>query len=85
MVKCISVLVKAEWDEEAALWVATSEDVPGLVAEHADFRKLQEMVNDLIPILLVENDMLPAHDGAYEMPVHIAAQGLARSKALIAA
>jgi hypothetical protein len=81
----VSVLVKAEWDDEASVWVATSDDVPGLVAEHADFAQLQVMVNELIPILLVENDMLPVHTGAYEMPVHIAAQGLARSKALIAA
>ena len=28
-----SILVKAEWDSEASVWVATSEDVAGLVAE----------------------------------------------------
>ena len=27
------LLVTAEWDDEAKVWVATSEDVPGLVTE----------------------------------------------------
>lgn len=28
-----ALFVRAEWDEEAKVWVATSDDVPGLVAE----------------------------------------------------
>ena len=85
MTELVSIQVKAEWDAEAAVWVATSDDVPGLVAEHADFAALQAMVSELIPILLAENHLLPEGRGSYEMPVHIAAQGLARATALIAA
>ena len=52
--------VTAEWDEEAQVWVASSDDVPGL-ATGAD--TLDELIGKLkiaIPELLVENGMLPA-------------------------
>ncbi|HLU66260.1 MAG TPA: DUF1902 domain-containing protein [Kofleriaceae bacterium] len=81
----IAVLVRAEWDPEAGVWVATSEDVPGLVAEHADFRRLQEMVLELVPILLEENGRLPAGHGAFDVPVHIAAQAISKGHARVAA
>jgi hypothetical protein len=81
----LAVLVRAEWDGEAGTWVATSEDVPGLVVEHSDFRTLQEMVLELVPVLLAENGMLPPEHGAFEVPVHIAAQGISRGRAKIAA
>ena len=81
----LAVLVSAVWDDEAAVWVATSEDVPGLVAEHADFAKLRTMVLDLVPILLVENGMVPHPHDAIELPVHFSAQALTRGHARIAA
>jgi hypothetical protein len=81
----IAVLVRAEWDAEAGVWVATSEDVPGLVAEHADFRRLQDMVLELVPILLEENGLLPSGHGAFDVPVHIAAQAISKGRARIAA
>jgi hypothetical protein len=55
----VSVQVVAEWVPTALVWVATSDDVPGLVAEHSDFAKLQEMVTEIIPVLLIENKLLP--------------------------
>jgi hypothetical protein len=80
----LSIQVSAEWDCEAGVWVATSDDIPGLVAEHADFKQLQTLVNQLIPILLVENRMLPDHDRAKQnIPVHIAAHAI--SKMVVAA
>ena len=79
----IAVLVRAEWDGDAGVWVATSEDVPGLVVQHSDFRALQEMVLELVPILLAENGLLPARNGPFDVPVHIAAQGLSRAHARI--
>lgn len=81
----LNVRVEAEWDDEAGVWVATSDDVPGLVAEHADFGQLQKMVMELIPILLVENHLLPDPQQAYDVPVEIAARATARGHALVAA
>ena len=43
------------WDEEAAVWVATSEDVPGLVLESGSFDALVERVRIAVPELLELN------------------------------
>lgn len=81
----LAVLVQAEWDGEAGVWVATSDDVPGLVVEHADFGKLGAMVIELVPILLAENGRLPEGHGGFDVPVHIAAHALSRGRARVAA
>ena len=47
--------VKIEWDEEAAVWIATSDDVPGLVLESGSFDALIERVRMAIPELLELN------------------------------
>lgn len=43
------------WDGEAAVWVATSEDVPGLALESGSFDALVEKVRYAIPELLELN------------------------------
>jgi hypothetical protein len=48
-------LVNAEWDEEAEVWVATSDDVPGLVAEEETLEALDREVRLLMPELLELN------------------------------
>lgn len=50
------IVVRASWDEEAGVWVATSEDVPGLVIEAESQDQLHERAQALIPELLAEND-----------------------------
>ena len=47
--------VRAEWDEEASVWVATSDDVPGLVTEAATMEGLIEKRKVIIPELLEAN------------------------------
>lgn len=46
--------VQAQWDAEAGVWVARSDDVPGLVAEAASlddlFRELQTLVPELLSL-----------------------------------
>jgi len=83
-VASFSVQVKAELDDEAGVWVATSDDVPGLVVEDADFQALMATVMELIPALLIENNMLPDLTEATDVPVHIAAQALAKRNVLVA-
>lgn len=51
-----AMLVKAEWDDEAGVWVAQSDDVPGLVAEAPTIEHLLEKLRVLIPELLELND-----------------------------
>ena len=40
------------WDPEAAVWIATSKDVPGLVLEGGSFDALLERVKQAVPELV---------------------------------
>ena len=48
--------VQVTWDEEAEMWVADSDDIPGLAAEAPDDKSLWEKLEGLIPELLLLND-----------------------------
>ena len=50
--------VRAEWDELARVWIATSADVPGLCCEAAEFEELVTTVLAIVPELLVANAVL---------------------------
>lgn len=43
------------WDEEASVWIATSNDIPGLVLESGSFDALLERTRFAIPELLALN------------------------------
>ena len=43
------------WDNDAGVWVATSEDVPGLVLESGSFDALIEKVKFTVPELMELN------------------------------
>jgi predicted RNase H-like HicB family nuclease len=47
--------VLAIWDPEAGVWVATSDDVPGLVTEALSMEVLIEKLKVMIPELLDAN------------------------------
>ncbi len=47
----------AEWDAEAGVWVATSDDVPGLVTEAETMEMLLARLRIMIPELLALNGM----------------------------
>ena len=51
--------IKAIWDDEAKVWVAESEDVPGLVTEAESSDALLKKLQTLIPELLELNGCLP--------------------------
>lgn len=48
-------LVIAQWDNEAGVWVATSDDIPGLVTEAASLDELLKRVLAVAPELLEDN------------------------------
>jgi predicted RNase H-like HicB family nuclease len=52
--------VRAEWDAEAAVWVATSDDVPGLITEAATIEALDAKLKSMLPELLEANGCMPA-------------------------
>lgn len=47
--------VKFTWDDESSVWVATSEDIPGLVLESGSFDALVERVRFAAPELIELN------------------------------
>ena len=51
------LVVHAVWDDEAKVWVATSDDVPGLVTEAETTEQLIEKLKVMIPELLEENGL----------------------------
>ncbi len=70
-----SIIVKAEWDPEASVWVAQSDDAPGLVAESASLEKLRPKVLAMISDLIELNNMQVQLS---EIPVHIVTHSLDR-------
>jgi len=47
--------ILAEWGDEAQVWVATSDDVPGLVTEAPTMEALVKRLRAIIPELMVLN------------------------------
>ena len=47
-----------QWDEEAKVWIVTSEDVPGLVLESDSRDDLTGTVRDVVPELVKLNGSL---------------------------
>lgn len=48
-------IVRLIWDDDAGVWVATSDDIPGLVLESGSFDALLERVRFAAPELLALN------------------------------
>lgn len=49
-------IVNLTWDNEAGVWIATSNDIPGLVLESGSFDALLERVRFAAPELISLND-----------------------------
>ncbi|MFN3501503.1 MAG: DUF1902 domain-containing protein [Allorhizobium sp.] len=70
-----SIIVRATWDDEAGVWVATSHDIEGLAVESESMEKLQPKVMAAVADLLELNGVgsdLP------EIPVHIFAEQIGK-------
>jgi predicted RNase H-like HicB family nuclease len=59
--------VRAEWDGEAKVWVATSDDVPGLATEAETMKELSKKLEVMIPELFTENGYLDVGEISYEV------------------
>lgn len=64
------LFIRAEWDAEAGVWVATSDDVPGLATEAETIEALSAKLDSLVPELLEANGW---EDGA-EIPFELLAR-----------
>jgi hypothetical protein len=73
--KNLSIVVRAFWDEEAQVWVATTSDIDGLSVEAETMEHLRTKVLDALSDLIElngETSNLP------EIPVHIVAEQISR-------
>jgi len=61
------LFIRVEWDEDALIWVATSDDVPSLATEESNIERLIEKLKIMIPELLDANGI----DREDEIPFEI--------------
>jgi hypothetical protein len=73
--KRLSILVRATWDDEAKVWVATTDDIAGLATEADTLEELRDKILSMIPELLQLNG---SDIDSAEIPVHIMAEQTAR-------
>ncbi len=76
--KQVSIIVRAEWDEEAQVWVATSNDIDGLAVEADTLEALKQRVTDAVCDLIDVNGVSEGQQGLPEIPIHIMSEQLAR-------
>lgn len=62
-----ALFVRAEWDDEACVWVATSDDVPGLCTEADTSEELITKLRVMIPELLDANGCPDGDDVPFEL------------------
>ena len=62
-----ALFVRAEWDDQAEIWVATSDDVPGLATESETVEALMSKLEVMIPELLEANEGFEGNDVPFEL------------------
>ncbi|MDZ7714513.1 MAG: DUF1902 domain-containing protein [Rhodovibrio sp.] len=67
-------VVRAEWDDEAAVWYVSDSDLPGLVAEADSVDALREKVLARVRELADLNRHLIEWTADDEIPVHLRAE-----------
>jgi len=72
-------VVLATWDDEAKVWVATSEDVPGLATEATTLEKLVSKLKVMIPELLEANGVDDGGDIPFTLCSELVAAGHAHA------
>ncbi len=71
-----SIVVRAFWDAEAKVWVASSADVPGLATEAETIDQLTAKLETVIPELIKANDLLEEFPG--EVPLYLMAEQVSK-------
>jgi len=70
MLRGKTIRVESIWDEEAQVWVATSDDGPGLITEADTSEQLIEKLQVLIPELFRANGLINENDPS-DIPLHL--------------
>lgn len=51
------IAIEAVWDDEAGVWIASSDDVPGLVVEADTWPRLLEEIGRILPDVIELNGL----------------------------
>ena len=72
--------VRAFWDDEAKVWVATSDDVPGLATEARSMDDLLRKLRIMVPELLELNGIVAAdhEDTPFQVVTHMTTSAAGR-------
>jgi predicted RNase H-like HicB family nuclease len=70
--------IRAQWDDEAGVWVAESDDVPGLVAEADSPKVLVQKLRTLIPELLARLSQLKGISDYFDFQTRVKLNGCNR-------
>ena len=70
-----TIIVRADWDDEAEVWVASSSDIDGLATEASTLEELRAKVLTMVVEL---KELNGEESDLAELPVHIIPQQMAR-------
>ncbi len=56
------LVIDAKWDPVARVWVATSEDVPGVVVEADTTNEVMDILRDVVVDLMEANGLAPKNE-----------------------
>ncbi len=62
-----TLFIRAEWDDDANVWVATSDDVPGLATEAETIEELSAKLQTMVPDLLDANGFPDGPEVPFEL------------------
>jgi hypothetical protein len=75
MAPVLSIVVHATWDDEASVWVATSNDIDGLAVEAESMEELEPKVRAALADLIELNGI---SSSLPEIPFYIVSEQLSR-------
>jgi len=70
--------IEVIWDDEVSVWIATSEDIPGLVTEADTMESLVKKLRTMIPELLIANRLISS-----EQPLKVSFEIISRRLELV--
>jgi hypothetical protein len=62
--------IRAEWDNDASIWSATSDDVLGLATEADSIEILLNKLSSMVPELVLLNQLTDQPEIVYEVLAH---------------
>jgi len=62
--------VNVIWDDEAKVWVAESDDIPGLITEAETQTELENKLRVMVPELLLENGVIDNKQSKIPIRIH---------------